>query len=390
MEIVSLRGAEGLTASATKRGRLSVKVGMALFMQNPKATWSDREVYCNGLALGDLAEPLGFDSLWSVEHHFSEYTMIPDVLQMLTYFAGRTERILLGSQVVVLPWHDPVRVAEQIAMLDHFADGRIIIGMGRGAASLEYAGMRVPMESSRERFVEAAQIVIKGLTEERFSHDGEIFQVPEISIRPRPFSHPEHRLYGAAVSPASAEGMAKLGLGVMTAVPLFGWDVLVHDLEHYREIQRGMGIEPVAPITQLFVYCAETEQKAKQGARQHMDEYWATADAHYGFTDGHLKHVKGYEHYGEMAEQAAQVTPAEGLEGFINVNVVGDPQQCLEQILAVREMVGFDHFIGVFNYGCMPPQVAEHNTRLFASEVMPHLQALPDLQAAPSVNAAAS
>ena len=100
-----------------------MKVGMSIFMQNTNDKWTDYEVYHNDLALADQAESLGFDSIWSVEHHFTPYTMVPDVLQFLTYMAGRTSKIELGSMVVVLPWHDPVRVAEQIAMLDNLSKG---------------------------------------------------------------------------------------------------------------------------------------------------------------------------------------------------------------------------------------------------------------------------
>ncbi len=140
-----------------------MRVGMAVICQNPFDERKDGDVYQNELRLAALAEPLGFDSLWSVEHHFTDYTMVPDVLQLLTYFAGRTQRIQLGSMVVVLPWHDPIRVAEQISLLDHVSNGRFILGIGRGAGRVEFEGFRVDMGESRERFVEAAQIVLDGL-----------------------------------------------------------------------------------------------------------------------------------------------------------------------------------------------------------------------------------
>ena len=91
-----------------------MQVGMATIFQNPENQISDGEVYRNELRLANLAEPLGFDSIWGVEHHFTDYTMCPDVMQFLTYMAGRTKQIKLGSMVVVLPWHDPMRVAEEI------------------------------------------------------------------------------------------------------------------------------------------------------------------------------------------------------------------------------------------------------------------------------------
>ena len=92
-------------------------VGMAAVFQNTGRTLSDHQIYLNELALADMAEPLGFESIWSVEHHFTDYTMCPDVVQFLSYMAGRTRNVKLGSMVVVLPWHDPMRAAEQISML---------------------------------------------------------------------------------------------------------------------------------------------------------------------------------------------------------------------------------------------------------------------------------
>ncbi|TAL07791.1 MAG: LLM class flavin-dependent oxidoreductase, partial [Porticoccaceae bacterium] len=88
-------------------------VGISIVFQNPGRAQSDFEVYQNDLILANLAEPLGFDAVWGIEHHFTDYTMMPDVMQFLAYMAGRTERVKLGSMAVILPWHrDPIRVAE--------------------------------------------------------------------------------------------------------------------------------------------------------------------------------------------------------------------------------------------------------------------------------------
>ena len=107
-----------------------MKVGVALNMLQ-KDGRSDAEVFAEHMALGDLAEPLGFDSLFALEHHFTGYAMSPAPLQTLSYYAGRTRRIALGTAVIVLPWHDPIRVAEQIALLDIISGGRCLFGFGR-------------------------------------------------------------------------------------------------------------------------------------------------------------------------------------------------------------------------------------------------------------------
>src|SRR2546422_3044693 len=147
-------------------------VGMATVFQNPGKARRDFDVYQDDVRLADLAEPLGFESIWGVEHHFTYYTMCPDVLQFLTYMAGRTERARLGSMVVVLPWHDPMRVAEEVAMLDNISGGRLILGLGRGAGKVEFDGFRLSMDESRGRFVESAEMLLKGLETGYCEYDG--------------------------------------------------------------------------------------------------------------------------------------------------------------------------------------------------------------------------
>ena len=187
------------------------------------------------LARADLAEPLGFDSLFGLEHHFTGYSMSPHPLQLLSYYAAKTKKITLGTCVIVLPWHDPIRVAEQIAYLDLLCGGRCMFGFGRGAASVEYAGFRIPMEEARPRFAEAAQLVTTALRDEVFEWDGEFYKIPKMSIRPRPMSNPERRFYASSVSPESAEIMAKLGFGMMVIMQN-EWSKAAADIHDYRSI----------------------------------------------------------------------------------------------------------------------------------------------------------
>ncbi|MEO6718088.1 MAG: LLM class flavin-dependent oxidoreductase, partial [Novosphingobium sp.] len=107
------------------------------------------------MALGDMAEPLGFDGIWAPDHCGSPYGMTPNPLQLLSYFAGRTERVTFGTMVVVAPWWHPVRLAHQIAFLDTLSNGRYeTIGLGRGVARNEFEALGIPREESRQRFNE--------------------------------------------------------------------------------------------------------------------------------------------------------------------------------------------------------------------------------------------
>jgi hypothetical protein len=113
---------------------------------------SDAQVWDEELRLARLAADLGFDVLWSVEHHFNDYSFCPDNLQLMSYLAALCPDVGLGTAAVILPWHDPLRVAEQVSVLDHLSRGRLRLGIGRGLARREFAAFRGTMDESRERF----------------------------------------------------------------------------------------------------------------------------------------------------------------------------------------------------------------------------------------------
>ena len=117
-------------------------VGYGTGFQHLSGT-SDTQFMREELGNCEAAESLGFESVWATEHHFDSYSISPDVCQLLSYLAGKTKRIKLGSMVIVVPWHDPVRLAEQIVLLDHYSGGRYILGVGRGLARREFEGLRI-------------------------------------------------------------------------------------------------------------------------------------------------------------------------------------------------------------------------------------------------------
>ena len=357
-----------------------MKVGTALNMLC-QAGRSDASVVNEHLALGDLAEPLGFDSLFALEHHFTGYAMSPAPTQLLSYFAGRTRRITLGTSVIVLPWHDPIRVAEQIALLDILCGGRCVFGFGRGAASAEYEGFRIPMEEARPRFVEAAQIIVKALANDSFEHQGEFFQIPRTAIRPRPVSHPERRFYASAVSPDSAEIMAKLGFGLLMVMQN-EWPKASEDIARYREIATVAGHAPRPPIILTNVCCAESRAEAQERAVKYLGEKWQSIDDHYHFSDGHLSTVKGYESYGKMARTYAKIGESaasrqKATDFYVSIQIVGTPNDCLDKIGELQRLTGLDHLVTEYSFGAMPHEEAEINMRLFADRCLPTLQRDP-------------
>lgn len=349
-------------------------VGMSVIFQNPNNHVSDQEVYSNELRLAEMAEPLGFESIWSVEHHFTDYTMCPDPLQFLTYMAGRTTTAKLGTMVVVLPWHDPMRVAEQISVLDNLSGGRLILGLGRGAGRVEFDAFRQDMADSRPRFVESAECVLAGLEQGYCEYSGEFVNQPKAHIRPAPAMSFKGRTYAAAVSPESVEIMARLGIGLLV-IPQKPWDQVEQEIAAYKEIFKKINnAEPPAPIVAGWTMVDEDADRAYEKAREYIGGYWQTVLDHYNFDSNHLQGQKGYEYYGKFAENIKKTGVDGAIEYFMNLQTFGTPEQCYDTIVSNVERIGAEAYIGVFSYAGMPWAEAERNMKLFASDVMPRLK----------------
>jgi len=349
-------------------------VGMSTIFQNPHDRRPDHEVYAEELRLAALAEPLGYESVWGVEHHFTDYTMCPDVLQFLSYVAGKTQRIQLGSMVVVLPWHDPLRVAEQVSMLDNLSGGRFIFGMGRGLGRVEFEGFRVPMDESRGRFVESAKMILSALEHGYCAYDGTFVKQPRKDIRPRPFKSFKGRTYAAAVSPESVRIMAELGVGILI-IPQKPWEVVAAELHDYRAVYREVnGAEPPPTIAAGWTFCDEDAGRAREMAERYIGGYWDSVLRHYEFAGDHFAKTAGYEYYGKMSEMVGKYGAQGVTDFFLNLQVWGTPEQCFEKIQDIQARVDCGTFVGVFSYAGMPAEEAERNLRLFARTVMPELQ----------------
>ena len=337
----------------------------------------DAEIYRNELRLGDLIEPLGFDSLWGVEHHFTDYTMCPDVFQHLAYYAGRTKRVQLGSMVVVLPWNDPMRVAEKVSLLEHQSGGRTILGIGRGLGRVEFEGFGVDQNESRARFIESAEMVLEGLERGWCEYDGQHIKQARRDIRPRPMRGFRGRTYAAAMSPESQPIMARLGVGLLV-IPMKPWEVHAAEIEAYRKAYREyQNAEAPRPWATAWVYCDDNAERAEELGRKYLAGYWRSVVEHYELVGDHLGKTKGYESYKDMQ---SVTTAAGGVDAtanmFADLHVWGTPEQCYEKVLHIARTIGSDAFTGVFSYAGMPYEESERSMTLFARKVMPELQAL--------------
>src|ERR1700689_121017 len=227
---------------------------------------SGRQVWDENIRLAKQAPALGFDVLWSAEHHFFDYSFCPDNLQVMTYLASACPDIDLGTAAVIVPWHDPVRVAEQAAVLDLLSKGRLRLGLGRGLARREFAAFRLSMDESRERFDEAAPMIVEALGTGFIVGDGKFYKRPRIEIRPRPQHSFDGRIYAVASSEDSVVSAAKLGAHMVMFADR-PWEMRLPVVERGRKVPREFHGTP-APHVMLTEFCvcgpnlAETEDEA--------------------------------------------------------------------------------------------------------------------------------
>src|SRR6201987_2109265 len=213
----------------------------------------DDQVWDEDLRLARQAPGLGFDALWSAEHHFFDYSFCPDNLQLMTYLAGVCLDIDLGTAAVILPWHDPLRVAEQAAVLDMLSKGRLRLGLGRGLARREFAAFRLSMDESRERFDEAAPMIVNALKTGFIEGDGKFYKQPRIELRPRPQYSFDGRIYAVASSDDSIDSAAKLGAHIVMFADR-PWEMRLPAIERGRELHRKYhGTEPPQVMMTEFV-----------------------------------------------------------------------------------------------------------------------------------------
>ena len=178
-------------------------VGILCVLQNFENRMTDAERYETDMDILVGAEELGFDSVAVVEHHFSNYGMAPDNMQILSYLAARTSTIKLMTGAVILPWNNPLRVVEKMILLDHLSGGRALFGMGRGLARREYETFGIPMSEARDRFEEAAHMILEGLETGFVEGEGPYYRQKRTEVRPGPLKSFKDRRYCVAMSPES-------------------------------------------------------------------------------------------------------------------------------------------------------------------------------------------
>jgi alkanesulfonate monooxygenase SsuD/methylene tetrahydromethanopterin reductase-like flavin-dependent oxidoreductase (luciferase family) len=329
------------------------------------------------LAMGELVEPLGFDSIWATEHYGSAYSMQPNPLQYLAYWAGRTRRVDVGTAVIVAPWWNPVRLASEISMLDILLKGRRLhLGIGRGIAPHEYASLGFPIQESHKYFYDVVNVIKAADGAERFSFDGDIYKIPPTTIRPQARHKGDltTRIKAAFTTQTSARLAAENGLGQMFVA---GEDLeaMTAQVRQFNTIRAELGLPPDQPTTLLWMYCAETEDEAAEGWQYLKNQQLAAQHHYFEWNNPGFEGIKGYEEY--LKRQQADAGSAAASLARNGIQPIGTPEQIIEKIRQVQHSISLEMCVLHVFYGGMPRAKAEKSIRLFAEKVLPHVQAMP-------------
>jgi len=321
------------------------------------------DAYREFFELGILAEELGYDEIWLSEHHFAEDAWNPSQFPLLAALAARTQRIRLGTFVLLLPLHNPIRVAEDAATLDIISNGRADLACGGAAMEVECRGFGVDGTDSFGRSYEALSVIEKCFKEEDFTHHGKYFNFEDVRMTTKPLQKPGIPIYMAALGPQSLERAAKRGYNQCSAfhTPIWG---------KYGEMQRQLGRprDSYRIVSgPLFVHVAESREKAwdesEEGIHWSMNFYPRRGpNRNYPTTGvpsamppvGQLRHKSENTAYG--------LTPA-----------VGTPDDVL-RIMSTYRDEDVDELVPTFHFPGMNFEHVKRSMRLFAKEVMPEIR----------------
>jgi alkanesulfonate monooxygenase SsuD/methylene tetrahydromethanopterin reductase-like flavin-dependent oxidoreductase (luciferase family) len=334
---------------------------------------SAREVYDYQIEVVELLEELGFDGVWVAEHHFRDYGVVPNTFNLLSNLAARTDRLRLGTGIVVLPLHNPVHVAEEAAMVDLLSHGRLDLGIGRGSQSVEFESFGLDLSEARDRFNESLDMIIGLWTEDDFRFKGRFYETGNaVTLMPKPVQRPHPPLHVAAVSPETVELYAARGLPIL-ADPAAPFRKIAKAAEtwHRTAEAHGVGSDSVELVASRSVYVAPTVEQARDDQARFEASFdrsrifnpqSAPIDSRTG------KVAKGFEYWQDKYLKGGEVGTDFRWE---QLEVIGDPDRVISQIKMIQDM-GYANLMCDFgSTRPLPIEEMRRVLRFFAAEVIP-------------------
>jgi alkanesulfonate monooxygenase SsuD/methylene tetrahydromethanopterin reductase-like flavin-dependent oxidoreductase (luciferase family) len=322
-------------------------------------------------------EDLGFDQLWITEHHFIEYGLSVDPPAIAAAAAMRTKRVRIGLAAAILPFHQPIRLAEQLALVDIMSKGRLDVGIGRGNRPAEFAGYQIPQIESRERFEEIHKILVNAWTKESFSFEGKYYRQPAVRVIPKPYQQPHPPLYVVCVGPDTIKATAQQGLFMLNSVMTGKIDPMIANRDLYKSSMKAAGFDDAAIANALskwgvsrHVYVANTDQKAMEEAKD--AEMWFQSAFKRFMVPDRIEDAPPelQPQFRAAAERLSKVTWEDLARDTI---VFGSPDTVTRKMREMEE-IGIGQTLCWMNFGGLPQERVRRSMELFSKEVMPHFR----------------
>lgn len=329
-----------------------MKVGVLQFFSWPGRHGPLEEVYSRALERIEIMDRTGFDAVWLAEHHFTTFSVCPSVHMLGVAAASRTKTLKIGTAVSLAALYHPLRLAEEVALLDVLSGGRVCWGAGRGFAPTEFSAFGVPPEQSADRFREAVEIVLKAWTQERLSHESAHFRFDNVEVLPKPLQRPHPPVWLAASSESAVDWAASQGLSIMMD-PHSTFADIGGKRRRYAEGLATAGFSdagrdiPMARLMALAPTMDEAEEVARRGAQWLVDAY------------------AGPQHQKSLA-RARDYRGKEPVQYYVDdVIIHGTPDSVRDRIAELQETMNLNYLM------CAP--LSRESFRLLADEVVPKL-----------------
>ena len=342
-----------------------------LFLEFPALDGiTDQQAFQQGFQVAEEAERLGVESVWLAEYHFIPFSVLSSPVMVATAIASRTERIRIGLGVLLLPLGNPVRIAEEIATLDHICQGRLDFGIGRGTFPEHHDAFLSPYPESRGRFEEYLEIILKAWTTEQFSFEGEHYRCHDLAVRPKPYQKPHPPIRIGVTSAETFPIIGRMGYSLfVNPSRVFALSDLAEHVNAYQRAWQDAGHPGEGSIgIRLPVYLAETAEQAyeepkestqtsMQGIGQRVAAS-ATREGTTGNWQAESNHILGMTYDDWLRDKV----------------VFGTPESVLDRLLQLTEELQLSHIVFEHNLGRrIPHDLQMKSVRLLMDKVVPHL-----------------
>ena len=333
-----------------------MKFGVLQFFSWPERRVALETVYDRALQRIDVMDRSGYDAVWLAEHHFTSYSICPSVHLMGMHVAGRTQNLRIGTAVSVAPLYHPLRLAEEVAMLDVLTGGRVNWGAGRGFDPVEFEAFDVPLENSKERFREAVDIVLAAWQNERLTWESPNWRFEDVEVLPKPAQKPHPPVWVASSSPDSLQWAAERGYTAMLG-PHASFNQIAIHRENFRKTLGANGHSfagreiPMARLIAVADTDNEAEQIARRGAAWIIEAYKNAS--------------KGMANPVATVEVGGQARELDPIERYLEESIVwGTPERVIDLLRRLEEEMYLDYLM------CAP--LSHSSFMTFTEKVMPH------------------